>query len=524
MASRLSPTAAAAGRARQQGIGASSGPAKGGTYREILRSTAVIAGSTAVNIGIGIVRTKVMAVLLGPAGLGLMGTFTSIADLVRTAAQMGVNNSGVRQIAESVGSGDTDRIARTVAVLRRITLALGMVGALSVVLFARQISVLTFGSDQHATAVSLLSVAVFLRMIADSQGALLQGMRRIGDLARIGVLGALLGTVSSIPLVYYFRQDGVVPSLIAVAAWAALTSAWYSRKVRLEPVAMTPAFMRAETLALLRLGLAFMASGFLTMGAAYVVRLILIRQEGLQAAGLYQAAWTLAGLYVGFVLQAMGTDFYPRLVAAAKDNLQCNRLVNEQAHVSLLLAGTGVLATVTFAPPVLTLFYSTEFQAATEVLRWTCLGMALRVVTWPLGYILIAKGEQTLFFCADLAWTIVNVGLSWLCVQWFGLEGAGIAFLASYVSHLLIVYPISRRLSGFRWSGSTFRTGLRFVVAIVAVQMGFRVFGLPAAMALGSAATLVSAIGSVHALRGLVSQDRAGGRLARLLQPKRRQV
>ena len=122
-----------------------------------------------------------------------------------------------------------------------------------------------------------------------------------------------------------------------------------------------------EASSLLRLGLAFMASGFLMMGAAYAVRTMILRMGGLEAAGLYQAAWTLGGLYVGIILQAMGADFYPRLTAVATDDRECNRLVNEQAHVSLLLAGPGVIATIIFAPLVISLFYSSKFDEAVEV-------------------------------------------------------------------------------------------------------------------------------------------------------------
>src|SRR5205807_9242592 len=139
--------------------------------------------------------------------------------------------------------------------------------------------------------------------------------------------------------------------------------------------------------------------------------------------GLYEAAWTLGGLYVGFVLQAMGTDFYPRLVGVANNNAECNRLVNEQAQVSMLLAAPGVIATMTFAPLVIAMLYSAAFDGAVEVLRWICLGMALRVITWPIGFIIVAKGRRAVFFGAELVWTIVNVGLAWLCVREFGLNG-----------------------------------------------------------------------------------------------------
>src|SRR6185295_2931457 len=158
------------------------------------------------------------------------------------------------------------------------------------------------------------------------------------------------------------------------------------------------------------------------------------------AAGYYHAAWTLGGLYVGFILQAMGADFYPRLTGVARDNVECNRLVNEQAQISLLLAGPGVIATLTFASMVITVFYSAEFSSAVEVLRWICLGTALQVITWPMGFIIVAKGAQKVFFLAELAWTVINVGFSWICVSSFGLIGAGIAFFASYVFHWLLIY------------------------------------------------------------------------------------
>src|SRR5215467_12933122 len=69
------------------------------TYDQILKSSALVGGSSVMNIAIGIVRVKAMAVLLGPAGFGLFGLYGSIANLTQSIACMGINSSGVRQIA-----------------------------------------------------------------------------------------------------------------------------------------------------------------------------------------------------------------------------------------------------------------------------------------------------------------------------------------------------------------------------------------------------------------------------------------
>lgn len=487
------------------------------SYGQILKSSAVVGGSSVLNIAIGIVRTKAMALLLGPTGFGLFGLYGSIADLTQNIAGLGINSSGVRQIAEAVGSDSTERIARTTVVLRRTSILLGVLGATLLVVFSRQVSVLTFGSKQHAGAICLLSIAVFFRLVSAGQGALIQGMRHIKDLAKMGVVGAFSGTLISIPVVYFLREKGVVPSLVVVAAMSIIASWWYSRKVNMHRPSMTASQVGQEAAALLKLGFAFMSSGLMTIGVAYVVRITLLRKVGIEATGLYQSAWTLGGLYVGFILQAMGADFYPRLTASAKDNTACNRLVNEQARVGLLLAGPGVIATLTFAPAVIALFYSAKFGAAVPILRWICLGTTLQVITWPMGFIIVAKGKRVLFFWSEVAWAIVAVGLAWICVRSFGLNGAGIAFFGSYIFHALLIYPIVRRLSGFSWSSANRHASLLFLSLIAGVFCEFYVLRLFWAAAIGTLAVVVSAAYSTRVLLKLTPLNEIPRPLRRLV-------
>jgi enterobacterial common antigen flippase len=487
------------------------------TYGQILKSSALVGGSSGLNIVIGIVRTKVMAILLGPSGFGLAGIYGSIADLALNIAGVGINSSGVRQIAEAVGSNDTERISLTISVLRRTSIVLGVVGAALLVLFSGQVSTLTFGNNQHARAVSLLSIAVLLRLVSGGQSALIQGTRRIADFAKVGVLGAFFGTFLSIPIIYFLRENGVVLYLIAVAASTLATSWWYSRKVPIPTASIPRAKLRQEAAALLKLGFAFMSSGLMTMGVAYVVRIALLRKVGVEATGLYQSAWVLGGLYVGFILQAMGADFYPRLTAHSKDNTACNRLVNEQARVGLLLAGPGVIATLTFAPLVIALFYSAKFGAAVGILRWICLGTTLQVITWPMGFIILAKGRQKIFFWSESAWAVVSLALAWACVRWFGLNGAGIAFFGSYVFHGFVTYPIARRLSGFRWSSANRQTGILFLSLIAVVFCVSNLLPFPLATFLGALAVVLSTAYSVRMLVKLVSLDQIPRPLLRLL-------
>lgn len=488
------------------------------SYMSMLKSSALIGGSSLLNIGIGIVRTKAMALLLGPTGYGLMGAYLLLIDLLRSVAMLGLNDSGVRQIACAASTKDGRLIARTVMVLRRTSLLCAILGGMLAALFAPQMSRLTFGTDQRAGSIVWLSLAVVFSVIAGAQGALLQGLRRIGAMAKLSIIGNSIGAATSISLIYFMREDGLVPAIIIAALCSVATSWLYSRKVQLERASLNFKQFAAESRTLLTLGLAFMASNLLMAGTMYAVRTIVLRKTGLESAGIFYAAWTVGGLYTGFVLQALGADFYPRLVGVAHDNRLCNRLVNEQAQISMLLAIPGVLLTLTIAPELITIFYSARFGAASEVLRWICLGMAMRVLTWPMGFIVVAKNRQALFISIDLAWAAVMVGLTWILVAKFGAAGAGIAFFLSYIFHCLLVYPVVRQLSNFTWNSANQRTLYACVIAIaivfIAVQMLPRIAGISFGLLLSAAATYLA----LRRLMQLVSPDKLPRPLLRLMQ------
>lgn len=476
-------------------------PSRSQTYTQILKSTIWMGGSSLINVALGIVRNKAMAVFLGPEGVGLMGLYGSIIDIAQAIAGLGVGGSGVRQVAEAAGSGDDTRVSRTAATLRRLSVLLGLLGVLLLAGLAFPISSLTFGDHQHVGAIFLLALAVFFRLVSSGESALIQGVRGISSLAYINVLSGLFATIVTIPLIYLFGSQAIAPALVGTAALSALSIWWFSRQIRLPVASLSARQFRVESTALLRLGVAFMISTLLTFGTAYLIRIIVLTNGGVEAAGLYQAAWAIGGLYTGFILQAMGTDFYPRLTAAIGDKDDCNRLVNEQAEISMLLAGPGLLATLTLAPFIMSLFYSAQFQGAVELLRWLCLGMMLRIIVWPVGFIIVAKGAQKIFLCTEVAATVVHLGLAWLLVPKLGVSGSGVAFFGLYLWHSVLIYMVVRRLTGFRWSAANRRHGLIMLSLSGLVFLAVGNLPLWFALSTGSVAVILT---SFYSLRRLV--------------------
>lgn len=483
-------------------------------YGRILKSSSIVGGAQGFNMLLGMVRVKFVAVLLGPAGLGLLGMFQTIQSMAGTLAGLGINSSGVRDVAQAAGTADEERIGRTVLTLRRVCWLTGLVGGGLLAALAVPLSHLSFQTTDYAGQIALLGLAVLMGSVAAGQMALIQGMRRIGDLAKLNMISSIAGTVVAVAFYSRWGLAGIVPALLMMSVIALAASFYFSRKVSVKRVRMSwqESFVAAG--GLVSLGLAFMWSGLLGALAEYATRALITREVDLAAVGIFTAAFRLSGMFLNFVLGAMGADFYPSLTAVSEDHGKMRDLVNQQTEIGLLLAVPGLLATLALAPWVIYVFYTGAFAESAVLLQWFVLGCLGRVISWPMGFIMLAKGAGRLFAIFESGCQIFHIGLIWCGLKWIGVEGVAIAFFLLYICCTSAVLCISRRLIDFRWSPSVYR--LLFILLPIAflTMAQSRFLPLVPSTAIGMAITLAA---SIYCLRNLCSRLGRNHRIVKLV-------
>jgi len=488
-------------------------PKPANSYGQILKSSSIIGGAQGINYIIGMVRTKLVAVLLGPSGVGLVGLYVSATGLVGTIAGLGLDSSGVREVAEAHGSGDPHRIARTVKTLCRICWLTGLLGWILTAAFSYPLSIWAFGSGERAWAVALLGGTVFLSAVAGGRTALIQGTRRIGDLARLNVLGAVGGTVVAVGLYWWLGERGIVPVLLVTAAINLGSAWWFAHRIKTVRITQTWAETLSNSKRLVALGVAFMYGAVLAAVLGLAIRSLIIRQLGLDSNGIYQAAWGISGMFAGFILGAMGTDFYPRLTAVAHDDEQVNRLVNEQIEIGILLALPGILSTLAFAPWLMHLFYSANFLAGAELLPWLAVGIFGQVITFPLGYIQRAKGRSDWIYVSQTHLNLLNLTLALVMIRVYGVVAAAWAFALTTYIHGLVVLGIARRLSRFAWATPSTRLALS---AAGMISIGFVIQMITDGIVELTLGAFITAVGCVFSLRGFSKRLGAGHRIVKM--------
>lgn len=437
------------------------------SYRSIFKATSLFGSVQLFQIIIQIVKSKFIAILLGPAGVGIIGLYQSGILLVQNITNMGLASSAVRDVSEAFGLKDYHRINLVITTIRRLVWGTGLLGMIALAVFSPLLSKASFGNYDYTIPFIFLSVTLLLDQISAGQKVVLQGMRKLKELAKCSVIGSTFGLLVSVPLYYLLGVKGIVPTLFLNSICTLSVSWLYSRKIPVQKIEQSTKETFKQGRLMLVMGISMSLSGIFNTAASYVIRAYIQFVDGVEVVGLFQAGFMIMSTYVGLVFNAISTDYYPRLAAVNKDNSKCKEIINQQGEMASLILVPMLTICLVFMPVILNVLYSNEFLRANDYISWACIGMYLRLASWVISFSFVAKAESKLFMLNEALACSYYVLFSVVGYYLGGLTGVGIAFTLQYLVYLIQVYLIARKRYQFRFSNNFIQTYFCLLIALI---------------------------------------------------------
>jgi len=368
-------------------------------YKTAFKATSVFGGVQIITIIIGIIRSKFIALWLGPSGYGIMSLFNSAINFISSISNLGLSSSAVRDIsrANSLDDGKI-QLAKTVKAIDRCVIITGLTGSIFTIVLSYLLSEWAFGSSFYTQSFILLSIVVFVNGIYSGHYATLQGARRIYSMSMARIWGSLAGSMITLPLFYFYREKGIVAALIGTSLITCIISWIYASKIELPKVKQSfkESFKIGKTS--IKLGIMMAISAISVSMVDLILKTFVTNMGGISDVGLYQAGWALNNQYLGMVFTAMATDYFPRLSAISKDNSLLKKRVNEQAEIAVLIIGPMITAMLIFMPFLIRLFYSDDFVDIVPMTRWLMVGSLIKAGSWAISFVSWQKEMVKLFF------------------------------------------------------------------------------------------------------------------------------
>ncbi len=408
------------------------------SYDHVLGYTWIFGGVQGMIILFNLVRNKFMALLIGAGGMGFNSLLISVQNFASQCTNLGISFGAVPKLSDYYEQERQEELANYIQVIRLWSMIASLLGFLFCVSVSPLINRYSFIWGNHTLHYAMLGVSVAMLAITGGETAILKATRRLGALARVQVYTAIISVFLSIPIYYYFRDSGVLPVIVLIAAMSMLTTIFYS--YRLYPLHLHFNWHQMKEGAdMIILGLAFIIAAAIGTGAEMVIRAFLNVEGGLDEVGLYNVGYLLTITYAGMVFSSMETDYFPRLSAISRDIIKTNEMVNKQMEVSLLLLSPLLVVLLTALPVLVPLLFSKEFLPVVAMAQVAVLAMYFKVLSLPIAYITLARRYSLSYLFLESSYFIVLVIAVVIGFRTWGIWGTGIALVVAHVAELLIV-------------------------------------------------------------------------------------
>ena len=437
------------------------------SYKKIFKATSIFGGLQVFNIIISILKSKIVAVLLGPAGLGIISIFNSTVSLISSCTNFGIGTSAVKSIAST--NQDENKISQStiITVVKKLVWVTGLLAFFVTIIVSPFLSKISFGDYSYTISFSLLGIALLALQINNGQTAILQGLREIKSVALSSLIGASFGFVISLPLYYFFGQDGIVPAIVLTSLLAALTSWYFLKRKYIGFIKVNMITLKKDGILIVKLGFLISLTAIFPAIVAYFVRIFISNVGTIEDVGFYTAGFAIIGTYVGMIFTAMSTDYYPSLAEVSNDNSKCNEKVNQQILVCILILSPLLMIMLVFLKIGIIILYTSDFLGTVKMIQWACLGIFFQAFSFCIAYLFLAKRDSKVYFWNELIPNFYTLIFNCIAYYIWGLEGLGISFLIAYIFYFIQVYIIAKKRYGFRMESNTVRLSLfQFIIAV----------------------------------------------------------
>lgn len=419
-----------------------------------------------INLLCAVIRTKLVAVLIGATGVGVISLYNSTLEMLRSVTMLNLGQTAVREVS----AADSHRRAAVAREVTRTGIGVGIFAAIVTACLSPVLSLLAFGTYSFTWAFCLLSLSLLAGAVTDARRAVLQSFGELRRLARASLAGVVCGTALAVPAYVIWRMDAIVPVILIYAATTLLFICLPRTPAPDAPLPRSE--VRALRRRLISLGAWLTVAAAMGFAALYILRIWLNHVADVDVVGRFQAGFTVVNTYVGVIFIAIAMEFYPRLSGVIKSRRATGVMVGHEIAIALWVLIPVVPLFLCCQGLVVRILYSSDFDIITQYLTFAIGGSMLRAVSWCFSYVILARADGRIYLLTECTSAVCLVVFGMLGWTFGGYYGLGLAYFLQFAVFTVATALVFYRRYGLRLPSAVNRLiWLSMAVVIVSVSL-----------------------------------------------------
>ena len=411
---------------------------------DIVKVFSLTSISTLVKMCTGLVSVKIVASIIGPAGVALVGQLNNFSTIALSLATGGINSGITKYVAEY--KSDASKVKQYLATAFRITVVCSLLVGLVLLLLCKQLSSLIMMTQQYWYVFAIFGITITFYGLNNMLVSVVNGYKQFNKYVKVNIVSSIFGVAFTVALVLALGLPGALISAVTFQSLMIFVSVLMLRKLEwLRKDWLVGKFKRTIASQYFRYALMTLLSAFLVPISQMLLRGYVISEISITEAGWWEGMNRISNMYLMVITSSFSVYYLPRL-SEISDRIELRHEIFKcyKVIVPLLLAGFTVIYFLRFF--IVKLLFTHEFMPMTQLFIWQMAGDFFKICSWLLAFLMVAKSMTKAYISTEIIFTLSYILLGYTFIRLDGIVGLCQAYLTNYVLYLAVLTFMFRKL------------------------------------------------------------------------------
>lgn len=410
---------------------------------DIVKVFSLTSISTLVKMCTGLVSVKIVASIIGPAGVALVGQLNNFAMIAMSFSSGGINSGITKYIAEY--REDNSMVAQLLSNALRITAICSAICAVVLIVFHRYISQLVMLSADYGYVFVIFGITILLYALNNMLISIFNGYKEFRRFVYINIANSIIGVIFTVALVMFWQLKGALISAVTFQSIMLFVTLWMLRGTPwLDLKFFKEKFNRVIAGKYFRYALMTLTTALTVPIVQMLLRGYVIAEISPIEAGWWEGMQRISNMYLMVITTSFSVYYLPRLseITDVKE-LRHEIIKSYKVIVPILLLGFSLIYIMRFF--VIKLLFTPDFMPMSHLFAWQLAGDFFKICSWLIAYLMVAKAMLKMFIITEIIFSVNRLVISLLLVNINGIIGLTQGYLIDYILYMVVILIALRR-------------------------------------------------------------------------------
>lgn len=415
---------------------------------DIIKVFSLTAVSTVIKMLTGLMTVKIVAVIIGPSGLALLGQLNNFVVLVLNVANGGINTGITKYVAEN--ERDKEKIKTILSTALKITLCCSFFVALALLFLSHYLSEIILNDSRYFYVFLIFGFSVLFYSLNLMIISIINGFKEFKTYVYVNIAGSILGLIFTILLVLTMDLAGALISVVAVQSIVFLATLFFTRKLYwFSWDYFKEKYDQDTAKKYLKYSLMTLTTVITVPLVQLILRGYVITNISLIEAGYWEAMNRLSGMYLLIITSSFSVYYLPKL-SEIKDNTLLREEIIRAYKLIIPVLSVGLLLVYLLRFFIIDMVFTSEFRPMSELFFWQLTGDFFKIASWLLAFLMLAKSMTKMYILTEIIFSLNFLVLSFILLENSGVIGIVQGYMLNYIAYMIFMVFIFRKLLFYR--------------------------------------------------------------------------